>query len=187
MTIKTLKARFQISECDGSPGQALVTILANGTEVFAGYLGETVDIFPPQVYWTSTPYAEAVFDLDIPDWQPDEPVSDTVSIPMQFSCAGGTIVLQGMYSNYCANFERDPNDPTKYIGTPGNANTFDLYNIVSQPLVNGQPELTRYNILCNLNITGPGCLPIFRGEIVTFDAAIQKFNDTIPVGYVKMV
>lgn len=184
MTIKTLKARFQISDCDGSLGQALVTILANGTEVFTGYLAKTVDTFPSQVEWTDTPYSEAVFDLDVPDWQPDEPAS--VNIPMQFSCAGGTIVLQGMYSNYCISYEIDPNDPTKYITIPGNVDTFTLYNIVSEPMVDGQPAWDRYNINVNVN-TGPGMLYMYRGEIVTFDASIQKFNDTIPVGYVRIV
>jgi hypothetical protein len=181
MSIKTLKARFQISNCDGSLGQALVTIMANGNEVFSGYLAETLDSFPVQILSTLTPYSEAVFDLDIADWAPGT-TDNSINVPMEFTCAGGDISLQGIYSNYCISSEIDPTDPTKRIIIPGNANTFVLYNIDTQPLVNGNVISGRYNIDDNFGKTGPGCIFIYRGEIVSLGAYIQKFNDTVPVG-----
>ena len=178
MSIKTLKARFQIADCDGSLGQALVTIKANGLEVFSGYLAETLDALPGQVLSTLTPYSEAQFDLDVPDWVVGQDKS--VNIPMEFTITGGTMSLQGIYSNYCIETAVDPNDPARIIIVAGDADTFCLYDIDTQPLVNG--EITgRYNIDANFGLTGPGCFVIFRGELVSLGAEIQKFNNTIPV------
>lgn len=181
MSIKTLKARFQVSNCSGSLGQALVTIMANGTEVFSGYLDETVDSFPSQVLSGQTPYSEAVFDLDVADWTPGT-TEESVNIPMEFTCAGGDINLQDIVSNYCVNYATNPNDPPNYIVIPGDAITFKSYNIDTQPLVNGVADLSRYNIADNFEKTGPGTIFIFRGEIVSIGTYIQKFNNAIPVG-----
>jgi len=185
MTIKTLKARFQIANCAGSLGQALVTIKANGNQVFSGYLDETLDYFPDQILYTLTPYSEAVFDLDVADWNPGE--SESTNIPMEFTCTGGDINLQGIYSNYSISFEIDPTDPSRYISIPGDADTFHLYDIDVQPLVNGEVNTGRYNIVDNFGITGPGCIFVFRDEIVSIGAYIQKFNSAIPVGFVRYV
>jgi hypothetical protein len=179
MSIKTLKARFQIANCDGSLGQALVTIKANGLEVFSGYLAETLDVFSDQILSTLTPYSEAQFDLDVPDLVPGQAVS--VNIPMEFTVTGGDMCLQGIYSNYCVRIAADPTDPTRTIIVAGDADTFCLYNIDTQPLVNGEIFPGRYDIDANFNLTGPGCIFIFRGELVSIGAYIQKFNDTIPV------
>jgi hypothetical protein len=179
MSIKTLKARFQIANCDGSLGQALVTIKANGLEVFSGYLAETLDVFSDQILSTLTPYSEAQFDLDVPDWVAGQ--AGSVSIPMEFTVTGGDMNLQGIYSNYCIGTKTDPNDPTQTIPVAGDADTFCLYDIDTQPLVNGEIITGRYNIDDNFNLTGPGCIFIFRDELVSIGAYIQKFNDTIPV------
>ena len=171
--------RFQVSNCEGSLGQALVIIKANGNEVFSGYLAETLDYFPNKILSTLTPYSEAVFDLDVADWAPNE--SESINIPMEFTCTGGDLSLQGIYSNYSISYEVDPTDPAQYITIPGDADNFCLYNIDGQPLVNGENYPGRYNIIDNFGITGPGSIFIFRGEIVSIGAYIQKFNSAITV------
>ena len=175
MSIKTLKARFQVSNCSGSLGQALVTIMANGTEVFSGYLDKTIDSFPTFISSELTPYSEAVFDLDVPDLAPNE--NGSINIPMEITCTGGDICLQGIYSNYSTRYEVDPTDPTKYITVQGDANTFVLYNIDTQPLINGAPS--RYTLSDNFGKTGPGCIVVFQGEGLSFGAYIQKFSSTL--------
>ena len=179
MSIKTLKARFQIADCDGSLGQALVTIKANGLEVFSGYLAETLDTISDRDPEYG-PYSEAQFDLDVPDWVAGQ--VGTVRIPMEFTITGGDMYLQAIYSNYCMGTAKNPNDPTQTIPVPvaGDADTFCLYNMDTQPLVNGQIFLDRYDIDANFGLTGPGRMFVFRGELVSIVTVIQKFNDTLP-------
>jgi hypothetical protein len=177
MSVKTLKTRFQIGNCGVTPEQVLVTILANGTEVFSGYLAKTLDSFPQFIPSGLTPYSEAVFDLDVPDLVSNE--NNSISIPMEITCTGGDICLQGIYSNYSVRYEVDPNDPTKNITVLGDANTFVCYDIDTQPLINGALDRNRYILSDNFGKTGPGCIVVFQGEVLTFGAYIQKFSSTL--------
>ena len=177
MSVKTLKTRFQVGNCGVTPEQVLVTILANGIEVFSGYLAKTLDSFPVRVWYDLIPYSEAVFELDVPDRVSNE--NNSINIPMEITCTGGDICLQGIYSNYSVSFEVDPNDPTQIITVPGDANTFVLYDIDTQPLINGEVVPNRYLITENFDKTGPGCIVVFQGEILSFGAAIQKFNSIL--------
>ena len=178
MSIKTLKARFEIMNCDSNLGQALVTIKANGLEVFSGYLAETSDTISDRDPEYG-PYSEAQFDLDVPAWVAGQ--AETVRIPMEFTITGGDMYLQAIYSNYCMGNAEDPNDPTQTIPVAGDVDTFCLYNIDTQPLVNGQIFLDRYDIDANFGLTGPGRMFVFRGELVSIGTVIQKFNDTLPL------
>jgi hypothetical protein len=172
MAIKQIKQRFQVSSDDDVATQ--VTVTASGNVVFSGSLEQTTTaIIPEDVRNNTTPYAEIIFDLDVPVYAAGQ--TDSVTVPMMFTCSGGNIALQGTWANYSLTFAQDPNDLNHWMPVPGTAVDFVMCDISTQPLVNGEIMPGRYDLNSNFHVTGPGAMIMLAGETVTLGSYVPRF------------
>jgi len=176
MSTKQIKITYQLQNLAGNLNN--VTIQLGTTTLFAGSLEETSPVFqsePPE-----GPIGEITFDYDIVDLSV---YSDLViNTPISVSVSGGTFMIDNLLANYTV---QSINVGT--VETPiwqpqaGTVDNFVTLNISSQPLWNGVADLSRYDQSFNQEYAGPGQVLTNNGETVTFDVAVTKFNNQLPL------
>lgn len=182
MAIKNTKFNFQIQS--NNSVSTLVTITLDGQEIWSGNLAQTrADIglnasctdddrpssFTPEIA------------LDFPVLLDQRPYTNNYIVTV--SVSGGSAVLTGIHQQNNPVYEQQP-DPlnpgqqkTVYIG--GNPNFNDDWDVVTQPLWDGQPDLGRYVLADNLGITGPGMLWVRDQETCEFTTSLWCYCPVI--------
>jgi hypothetical protein len=192
MPIKQIKQKFQISSYDGISTN--VTVTANSNVVFSGDLAETTPLISfGTIYPNSSPYAEIIFNIDVPIlFNEDDPVTPDISLPMEITCTGGDVALQESLSNFTGvGVDRAPAD-AEIILVDGNGdplpfshglasivlgNSTDYYTcpINSIPLLNGKQD-PRYGTNSNPDTY---ILLVKHGETTKFSISVDRFNDSV--------
>lgn len=176
MTTKQIKMTFQVENNVGQTNAVQVQL--NGVIKFEGTLPETGPLI---IGGGSYSVTSITFDQDVADWAPTD--TDPVAIPLIVTVTGGSISVENTASNYSIGYENTgtPEAPV-YISVAGNADDYQICDIVEQPTWNGQALLDRYNIEYNngpIQITGPGELIVYSGETVQTTLAVARFNNSL--------
>jgi hypothetical protein len=176
MTTKQIRMAFQV---ENNPGETnTVQVQLNGVTKFNGTLPVTGALI---IGGESFSVTTITFDQDVADWTPTD--SEPVNIPLIVTATGGSVVLETTESNYNVKFintgtEEDP----VWEKVAGNAETYQICNIVEQPTWGGEALLDRYNIEYNngpVQVTGPGQVEIYSGETVETVLEIARYNDSV--------
>jgi hypothetical protein len=176
MAIKQIRLRLQAQPL--AEQDVLLTVAIDGVERFR----QTVPPCDPIVLDEADPSETIEFDLDVPVATANTDPRITSSVSVQ--CTDGDVKIEVFENNFCVASYPDPEKPNTWIQVEGTATDWEVCNIVSQPLWNGQALLDRYDIQYNLGPiqdTGPGEVLVLSGETVTFDIQINKFNDSLPL------
>jgi hypothetical protein len=176
MTTKQIRMAFQV---ENNPGETnTVQVQLNGVTKFNGTLPVTGPLI---IGGESFSVTTITFDQDVADWALDN--TTPVNTPLTVSVTGGSVVLQANESNYSI---QHTNTGTKeapvWVASAGNAETYQICNIVEQPTWGGEALLDRYNIEYNngpVQVTGPGQVEIYSGETVETVLAIARYNDSV--------
>ena len=167
MPTKQVKLTLQASPASGQDVNLLITV--DGTTKF----NQTVPAMGPAEQGIPDPSETVQFDLNVDSLVANSNVN-TETHTFSMTATTGRAKIETIQSNFT---RQDAN-------LAGDAGTFLTCNIVSQPMWNGQALLERYDIAYNngpTQITGPGEVLVESGETVTFDVAVQKFNDSLPL------
>ena len=167
MPTKQVKLTLQASPASGQDVNLLITV--DGATKF----NQTVPAVGPAEQGITDPSESLQFDLNVDALVANSNVV-TETHTFSMTATNGRAKIESIASNFS---RQDAN-------VAGNASTFLVCNIVSQPMWNGQALLERYDIAYNngpIQVTGPGEILIESGETVTFDVAVQKFNDSLPL------
>jgi hypothetical protein len=180
MTLKATQFRFQVAAVDGISVQTNITI--DGVPLWSGSLTQTVSkVDVGQWKISDIPYSVAACEIDTPEVVDNNPT--WLNRLFTISVTGGDIVLTGISQSNNPIFEKIPHptlDPPFYVFYAGGNPDFSFqWDIVTQPLWDGQAILYRYNITKNLGITGPGCVLIKNGETCEFTAALFPYCPVI--------
>lgn len=164
MPTKQVKITLQASPDAGQDVNLVVAV--DGTTK----INQAVPAVGPAEQGITDPSETVQFDLDVANATAN--VANTVCA-FSITATNGRAKIETIATNFTVQGN----------AVPGNATVFLTSNIVSQPLWNGQALLDRYDIAYNngpIQITGPGEVLIESGETVTFDVAVQNFNDSLP-------
>lgn len=175
MTLKPTQFRFQVTANDGVSAQAIITM--DGSQLWSGSLAHTVTNVNVGK-WTNddTPYSTAACEINTPDVQNNNP--QKFNKLFTISVTGGDIVLVGINQTNNPVFAEQTNpESNPYIG--GNPNFDDNWDVVTQPLWDGQVFLNRYTLDDNLGITGPGSLLVKAGETCEFTGQLWEYCPVI--------
>lgn len=190
MALKPTQFRFQVAAADGSSVQVNITM--DGNPLWSGSLAHTTDTVIRKFGFGDTPYSTAACDIDmpvtgVPVTEAPRPAPERSNLTdsqsqnklMTISVTGGDVVLTGIAQQYnptwIEEFNPEGDPPTKWVYIGGNPEFSDWWNIVTQPLWNGVPDLIRYNIAQYLGISGPGSVRIMSGETCEFTAQIWNY------------
>jgi len=177
MATKQMSISFQVENAPAST--TTVEIALNGATVYTGSLPETGPIITGGGDHTTT---NITFDIDTPvTAQGNAPSIMTFTAVV----AGGTVQIEGITTNYNYSvINTGPEEAPVWEVVAGTATEFKIVNIVSQPMWNGEADLSRYNIEYNdgtVQATGPGDVIIWNTETVEFNIEVPNFNDTVPL------
>lgn len=175
MTLKPTQFRFQVTANDGVSAQAIITM--DGSQLWSGSLAHTVTNVNVGK-WTNddTPYSTAACEINTPDVQNNNP--QKLNKLFTISVNGGDIVLVGINQTNNPMWEEQVNpELNPYIG--GNPNFDDDWDVVTQPLWDGQVFLNRYTLSDNLGITGPGSILVKAGETCEFTGQLWEYCPVI--------
>jgi hypothetical protein len=176
MTTKQIRMAFQVENNAGETNTVQVQL--NGVVKFEGTLPETGPLIIGGESYTVT---NITFDQDVADWATGN--TAPVNMSLTVSVTGGSVVLQATESNYNVIYTNTGTEeaPVRQASA-GNANTYQICNIVEQPTWGGEALLDRYNIEDNIGpvqVTGPGQVGIYSGETVETVLEIARFNNSI--------
>ena len=164
MPTKQIKLTLQATPVTAQNVNLLVTV--DGTVKF----NQSVGAVGPSVQGVTDPNESVEFDLDVANVSANV---STTTCAFAITATNGRVKVEDIATNYTIGSN----------SAPGNANAFITSNITSQPLWNGQALLDRYNITYNdgpVQVTGPGEVLIESGETVTFNVAVQNWNNKMP-------
>jgi hypothetical protein len=180
MTLKPTQFRFQVTANNGVSAQAIITI--DGAQLWSGSLAHTVtDDNVGQ--WTNddTPYSTAACEINTPEVQNNSP--QKLNNLFTISVTGGDIILVGINQTNNPTWEEQTNPewnpPTQRVYIGGNPNFEDNWDVVTQPLWDGQVFLNRYTLSNNLGITGPGSILVKAGETCEFTGQLWQYCPVI--------
>jgi hypothetical protein len=168
---------FQVQNAPEMTNTVEITI--NGTTMYTGSLPETGPIITGGDSYTVT---NINFNIDVP-----VATANSLTSIMSFSAEvnGGSIQIEDISTNYNVSYiYTDTAEEPVWEAVAGTNTAFRNTNIVSQPLWNGEADLSRYNIEYNngpIQVTGPGEVPIYNAETVEFNIEVLNFNDTVPL------
>jgi hypothetical protein len=178
MGTKQIKMTFQVENNSGESNSVQVQL--NGVTKFEGTLPETG---PITTDINSATLTTITFDQDVADWVSNETDSVPVNIPLSITVTGASIVLQKSESNYNTNFTNTGTEEEPvWVKSPGDADTYQICDIVEQPTWNGETLLGRYDIQYHNGIqqeTGPGALLVESGETVQTALKVARFNNAV--------
>ena len=179
MALKPTEFRFQVA-ANGGSAQVNITYAAN--PVWSGNLAQTVPNLVPG-HWDNdtTPVATAACSIDTPEVVDNTP--EQIDVLVTLSVTEGDVCLVGINQTNNPTWvtETDPqyNPPTRIVYAGGSPDFDDVWDIVTQPLWNGQALLDRYNIDDNFGKTGPGTVYIKNGETCEFTARLWQYCPVI--------
>lgn len=176
MTTKQIRMAFQV---ENNPGETnTVQVQLNGVIKFEGTLPETGPLI---IGGGSYSVTNITFDQDIADWA--STALEPVNMPLTVTATNGSIIVQATESNYnVIATNTGTEEAPVWVLSAGNADTYQVCNIVEQPTWGSEALLNRYDIEDNngpVQVTGPGQLEVFSGETVETVLAIARFNNSI--------
>jgi hypothetical protein len=176
MPTKQMTISFQVDNTSETPNTVEITL--GGTTVYNGTLPETGPI--SQI--PGSPVTSITFDVDVP-----VATQNNLTSTVAFSATvnGANIQIQNIGTNYNYSRINTGTQEAPWMEPVAGTNTaFITTNIISQPQWNGITDLQRYNVEYNngpINISGPGTVVVYNSETVTFNIAVENFNETVPL------